>query len=335
MHVAVIHNIKQTGVINRFGKQNKEMYFRDEIDAVIDALKSKNHVVKEFDGDKFLIQNLESFLPEIKSGVKPEGIALNLAYGIQGNSRYTHVPSILEMAGVPYTGSPPLGHSVALDKEMTKRILLQSGIPTPRFILLDRKINRDDANHIKLSYPLIIKPENEAASFGIAVFDDPEKFSDTVNATLDEFQQPILVEEFLNGREFNVGVLGNGSAMEVFDPVEIDFCRSGDCFQSYDGKKRGRYQHICPPGITDTLKNELKGIASKTFEVLKCNDYARIDFRLDQDMNPYVLELNSMAAIHRKGSFFHAARNAGYDYADMMDKMIEVATKRYSNTMEI
>ncbi|MDH3329326.1 MAG: ATP-grasp domain-containing protein, partial [Desulfobulbaceae bacterium] len=271
----------------------------------------------------------------VKKGEKPEGIALNLAYGIQGNSRYTHVPSILEMAGIPYTGSAPLAHSVSLDKEMTKRILLQSGIATPRFVLLDKKLDQKDAEQFELTYPLIIKPENEAASFGISVVDSPEKLVEAVDRTLDEFHQPLLIEEFLCGREFNVGVLGNGSALEVFDPVEIEFTESGYCFQSFDGKKNGSYRHICPADIPDTLKNELKEIARKTFQALKCNDYARIDFRLDQDMRPYVLELNSMAAVHQNGSFFHAARNAGYDYSSMLDKIIEVATARYNLYMEI
>lgn len=335
MYIAVIHNINQTNVINRIGIQNREMYYRCEIDKVVSSLIIKNHIVRDFDGDKYLIQYLESFLPAVKKGGKTEGIVLNLAYGIQGNSRYTHVPSILEMAGIPYTGSAPLAHSVALDKEMTKRILLQSGIVTPRFVLLDRKLDREEAEQFELSYPLIIKPENEAASFGISVVDSPEKLVGVVNKTLGEFHQPLLIEEFLCGREFNVGVLGNGSALEVFDPVEIDFSGSGHCFQSFEGKKNGSYRHICPADIPDTLKNELKEIARKTFQVLKCKDYARIDFRLDKDMKPYVLELNSMAAIHQNGSFFHGARNAGYDYSSMLERMIEVATARYNDNMEI
>ncbi len=335
MYIAVIHNINRSKVINRIGTQNREMYFRDEIDKVIKALRSKKHVVKDFDGDKLLIQSLEAFLPKLNNGTKPNGIALNLAYGIQGNSRYTHVPSILEMAGVPYTGSAPLAHSIALDKEITKRILLQSGIATPRFILIDRKINQEKADQLNLSYPLIIKPENEAASFGISVVENSEQLVKAVTNTLSEFHQPLLIEEFLSGREFNVGVLGNGVTLEIFDPVEIDFCDSGHCFQSYEGKKNECYRHVCPPDISDKLKNELKKIAAHAFTVLKCSDYARIDFRLDQDMNPYVLELNSMAAIHQRGSFFLAARNAGYNYPGMIDKMIEVATARYTHDLEI
>lgn len=335
MLVAVIHNINQSNVVHRFGIQNREMYFRDEIDDVILALQNKNHVVEDFDGDKFLIPKLESFIPAAKNGSIPEGIALNLAYGIQGNCRYSHIPSILEMAGIPYTGSTPLAHSLALDKEMAKRILLQAGILTPRFVHVDRKMSDKEAELLGLTYPLIIKPENEAASFGISVVNNSTELVSAVSSTLDDFHQPLLIEEFLCGREFNVGVMGNGDLLEVFDPVEIDFTGSNQCFQSYEGKKQGCYSHICPPDIPDSMKKDLKEIAIQSFTALKCNDYARIDFRLDKKQRPHVLELNSMAAIHRKGSFFIAASHAGYDYSSMLNKIIKVANRRYSSAMEI
>lgn len=334
MHIAIIHNINSVNVTNHIGAQNREKYLRKEINAVVKALQNR-YLVRDFDGDKYLIRNLESFFPAVHFKKLPDGIALNLAYGIQGNSRYTHVPSILEMAGIPYTGSGPLAQSIALDKEMTKRILSQSGIPTPRFVLVSKKMTYAEASHLKLSYPLIIKPENEAASFGISVVDRPEELVRAVAITLNEFHQPLLVEEFLNGREFNVGVLGNGNELEVFEPVEIDFSVSGHCYQSHEGKKNGSYKHICPADIPSSLKNELKKIAVQTFIVLKCNDYARIDFRMDSNSRPYVLELNSMAAIHAKGSFYLAAKNSGYSYSGMLDQVIKVARKRYEAAMEI
>jgi len=329
MQIAVIHNINQENVINHFGNPNREMYYRNEIDKVLEVLKIKGHEVKDFDGDKFLIHNLESFFPAARNGDKPQGIVLNLCYGIQGNSRYTHIPSLLEMMGIPYTGSGPLAHSVALDKELTKRILLQSGIATPEFVLVDKTIDKQWVDELQLTFPLIVKPENEAASFGISVIDEPGQMIQVINETLEEFRQPLLLEEFINGREFNVAILGNDDTLEIFDPVEIDFGESGDRFQSFFGKKQGSYRHICPPDIDDALKHELQDIAQRVFLVLKCSDYARIDFRLDQDEKPNVLELNSMAAIHKQGSFFLAARNAGYDYAGMMDQIIKVASARY------
>lgn len=329
MKIAVVHNIEHSGVINRFGRPNKEMYYRDEIDAFIETLIKDEHQVEEFDGDIYLLNKLKSFLPPMEQGKRPGGLVFNLAYGIQGNSRYAHIPAVLEMAGVPYTGSGPLTHSIALDKEMTKRLLLQGGIPTPRFFVVDRESNYETLRQHGLTFPLIIKPKDEAASFGISVVDNEEELIKNVAATIDEFDQALVVEEYIDGRELNVALLGNGRTLEAFAPVEIDFKKTGDRFQSFSGKKSTRYGHICPADIPDSLKKELQDIAKKTFNLLKCCDYARIDFRLDAKENPFVLEINSMAAIHRKGSFFYGAKEAGYDYQGMLHKMVNGAIERY------
>ncbi len=329
MKIAIVHNIKQSGVINRFGRLNKEMYFRDEIDAFIQALRESDHFVEEFDGDKYLLQKLEEFLPPIVQGEPLNCLVFNLAYGIQGNSRYSHIPAMLEMSGLPYTGSGPMTHGLALDKEMTKRILMQAGIPTPQFIMVEKNGRVEESLIHDLRFPVIIKPKDEAASFGISVAHNHSELMINIGKTLLEFDQDILVEEFVDGREVNVAILGNGESAEVFSPVEIDFSASGDSFQSHSGKKGGRYGHICPAELNHDLTEKLKSITKATFKVLKCNDYARVDFRLDQQMNPYVLEINSMAAIHRNGSFFHAAKNAGYSYKAMLQKMVEVAISKY------
>ncbi len=329
MKIAVVHNINQRGVINRLGRLNKEMYFRHEIDFLIKTLKSCGFQANEFDGDKFLLQNLENFFPSLREGERPEILVFNVAYGIQGNSRYTHIPAMLELAGVPYTGSGPLSHAIALNKEMTKRILLQAGIPTPNFMIVEKDSDPGDLQLQGLWFPLIIKPKNEAGSFGISMVNNAEELESKLRSTLQEYNQALVVEEYLNGREFNVGLLGNGNTLEAFEPVEIDFKDSGDQFQSATGKKDGSYSHICPADISEGLKAELQEIAKQTFMLLKCCDYARVDFRLDSDMKPYVLEINSMAAIHEKGSYYHAAVEAGYDYRGMLAKMVEVAISKY------
>jgi len=329
MKIAVVHNINQRGVINRFGRLNKEMYYRNEIDSFINTLQNSHSQVEEFDGDKFLFQKLETFLPPMSNGHKPDGLVFNLAYGIQGESRYTHIPAMLELAGVPYTGSGPVSHSIALDKEMTKRILLQAGIPTPGFVVIEKETDVEELKEHGLNYPIIIKPKNEAGSFGISVVDNEKELLENVSSTLAEYNQPLVVEEYLDGRELNVGLLGNGSTMEAFDPVEIDFGDTGDRFQSFKGKKSGRYGHICPADIPESLAVELQKIAKQTFTLLRCCDYARVDFRLDSNMKPYVLEINSMAAIHEKGSYYDGARRAGYTYQTMLDKMVESAINRY------
>ncbi len=329
MKIAVVHNIEHSGVINHFGRPNREMYYRDEIDAFIENLKGNSHEVEEFDGDIYLLNNLKSYLPPMEQGRKPEGLVFNLAYGIQGNSRYAHIPGMLEMAGVPYTGSGPLTHSIALDREMTKRVLLQGEIPTPRFIVVDPTTSTETLKQHGLNFPLIIKPKDEAASFGISVVDNDNDLATNVRVTIEEYDQALVVEEYHDGRELNVALLGNGSTLEAFEPVEIDFNNSGDRFQSFAGKKGDRYKHVCPADISPRLKQDLQDISKKTFNLLKCCDYARIDFRLDKKERPYVLEINSMAAIHRKGSFFHAAKAAGYTYSGMLQKMVNGARDRY------
>jgi D-alanine-D-alanine ligase len=329
MKIAVVHNINQSGVINHFGRLNKEMYYRDEIDSFLFNLKKEHCNVHEFDGDKFLFHNLENYFPTILKDQKPEVMVFNLAYGIQGNSRYTHIPAMLELAGIPYTGSGPLAHAIALDKEMTKRILLQAGIPTLDFILVEQDTDLEKIQLHGLKYPLIIKPKNEAGSFGISVVENRKELLENIAATIESYKQDLIVEEYLDGRELNVGLLGNGKALEAFVPVEIDFRNSGDKFQSKTGKKDGSYDHICPADIPEKLTKRLQEIAKQTFLLLKCCDYARVDFRLDRDMNPYVLEINSMAAIHEKGSYFYGAQEAGFDYQGMINRMVEVALDRY------
>ncbi len=329
MKIAVVHNIEQSGVINHFGILNKEMYYRDEIDSFVANLQKQHSNVQEFDGDKFLFQNLESYFPALIKDKKPEAIVFNLAYGIQGNSRYTHIPAMLELAGIPYTGSGPLAHSIALDKEMTKRILLQAGIPTLNFIVVAQDTDLENLQLEGLKYPLIIKPKNEAGSFGISVVENKDELLKNIAATLKEYHQDLIVEEYLDGRELNVGLLGNGQEIEAFVPVEIDFRNSGDKFQSATGKKDGSYGHICPADISEKFSKKLQDLAKQTFTLLKCCDYARVDFRLDADMNPFVLEINSMAAIHEKGSYFYGAQEAGFDYQGMINRMVEVALDRY------
>lgn len=126
--------------------------------------------------------------------------------GIQGKARYTHIPGILEMIGVPYLGSSPDTHAIALDKVVTKMILRQRDIPTPDFDVLD------DANSPisdNLRYPLIVKPRSEAVSFGLKIVHDEQELRDSVAAIHEAFHQPTLVEEYIDGREINVGLLGN------------------------------------------------------------------------------------------------------------------------------
>jgi D-alanine-D-alanine ligase len=325
MRIAVVYNISSEGVINVFGRQNKERYQQVEIDGVVAALRSRKHTVETFEGDKSLIANLEDFMPQTLKGETP-GLVFNLAYGIQGESRYTHIPSLLEMVGIPYVGSGPLAHSVALDKAMTKMVLAQAGLPTPAFqVVTDPEQELSDG----LRFPLIVKPKDEAVSFGIKVVHDVEALKEAVDHNLKQFRQPMLVEEFLDGREVNVGLLGNGPQVERLPLVEIDFGAATERLQTFETKKGQAFDHVCPAPMDEEQAEAIRTVARRAFEIVGCKDCARVDLRLDDQQRPHVLEINSMPAIHRNGSFAIAADKVGYDYDAMINRMVEVAAQRY------
>jgi len=132
MKVAIIYNKDSTGVINQFGMQNKEKYNPKTVKLVAESLEKEGHNVRIAEGNMYLIEKLQEFMPRVIEGERM-GMVFNMAYGIQGESRYTHLPAMLEMLGIPYVGSGPEGHSLALDKVITKIIMQKHGIPTPNF----------------------------------------------------------------------------------------------------------------------------------------------------------------------------------------------------------
>ena len=204
MKVAVVYNRESKNVINLFGLPNQEKIGKKTIRRVSEALKKGGHQVIALEGDKDLVVRLEQFMPRVLKGERP-GLVFNISYGIQGQARYTHVPSILEMIGVPYVASGPLAHSLSLDKVVTKMILRQHDLPTPEFLVMDAP----DAELPELPSPMIVKPKSEAVSFGLKVVHDEEELREGAAVIFKKFQQPVLVEQYIAGREINVGVVGN------------------------------------------------------------------------------------------------------------------------------
>jgi D-alanine-D-alanine ligase len=194
--IAVVYNRESKNVVNLFGTPNQEKIGQATIKRITDALRQGGHQVISLEGDKDLINRLEGFMPRVVKGERP-GMVFNVSYGIQGQARYTHVPSILEMVGIPYIASGPLAHSLSLDKVVTKMILRQIGLPTPDFAVLDSP----DAPVPELKYPLIVKPKNEAVSFGITVVNNEPDLRQAVALIFDKFKQPVLAEQYIEGRE--------------------------------------------------------------------------------------------------------------------------------------
>lgn len=329
MKVAIVYNRESQRVINLFGQPNREKYGLRAIKHISDSLKKGGHRPATFEGDKDLIDRLEEFMPRVMKHERP-GMVFNLSYGIQGQARYTHVPGMLEMIGLPYVGSGPLAHSLALDKVVSKMIFVQHGLPTAEFAVLDGP----EFEMPDLKFPLIVKPKNEAVSFGIKVVRSQKQLREAADVIFQEFQQPVLVERYIGGREINVGLLGNSPA-ETLPPAEIRFGQTGPQIYTWEDKTRksGReIEVVCPAPLDEELDAKARGIALRAFNVLGCHDCARVDMRLDDDGNFYILEVNSLPSLGEHGSYVQGAAEVGLDFPALVNRLVDVAAARYFGT---
>lgn len=323
MKVAIIYNKDIQGVINTFGMQNKEFYNEQTVKKVAQSLEKAGHNVTVLDGNKQIIERLENFMPRVMEG-EQMGMVFNMAYGIQGESRYTHIPSLLEMLGLPYVGSSPSGHALALDKILAKIIWKNNDLPTPEFWVF----NSAEEDLSKVKFPVIVKPKMESVSFGLKVVYNQDDLKEAIHFIVTEFEQQALVEQFIRGREFCVGLLGN-SSIETFPVLEIDLDGDPDAIQTVDDKQNKPKKKICPANISPELAEKMQKLSIEAFNALNLRDFSRVDIRLDEDDNIYLLEINSMASMGESGSYPTAAKVAGYNFEALTNKMLDVASVRY------
>lgn len=248
-----------------------------------------------------------------------------------------HIAGLYELLGIPYTGSDALTLGTALNKTRVKEILLHNGLPTPRFQLFRSPVKISLAESMK--FPLIVKPSREDASIGIepsSIVTNANELRKRVRFVIEEFDQPALVEEYIDGRELNVALLGNRKPV-IFPISEIDMSTLPKAYPriiTYNAKwMKGteEYLHtkgVCPALLTPELEAEIKSMALTAFELIGCRDYARIDFRLSKDHQPYILEVNPNPDISDDAGFARSAMAAGLTFDDLAGKIVECALER-------
>ena len=325
MRVLILRNTPDDKALGRLGPQNREFYKESDIQAVRDALEEAGHQASIVQADLGLMPRLQRAVEE-NGGV--QGLfVFNLAYGVQGHCRYTHVPSILEQAGLPYVGSGPRAHTIALDKYLTKVVLERAGLPTPAFQLMSAV---DQPLAPALRFPLIVKPQHESTSFGIVVVRDEPALGAAVKNILDQWRQPALVEAFVPGMEVNCGLLGNGPPLAL--PVlEIDYREDTDPLAILDNEKKinRAVSHVCPARLSQEKTAQVQLLSAQAFDAVGCFDAARLDFRMDSNGQPWILEINSMVAIHTASSYFDAAKVLGMTHPQMIKRIFDAAVARY------
>lgn len=273
---------------------------------------------------------------------EPE-LVFNLAESFDGKSALeSNVAALLNLLGLRYTGSSPSGLTVAGDKTLTKKVLSFHSIRTPQFATVYRGAV-DWAGD--LHFPVIIKPPQEDASLGItskSVVHDVKGLLETMERMQKEFQQPALVEEYVEGREFYVGVLGN-SNVEALPVIELDFSAfpadrpkiaSWEAKWGDDGAGSGAEyagtKSVFPVTVKPELITRMQAVAVECFDALRLRDYARIDLRVTDAEEIYVIEVNPNCYLERESEFARAAKEHGLQYPALIARIAELASARYS-----
>lgn len=301
------------------------------------------HAVRDAIAERYSVLMVEADEGAFEKLVKNRPFfAFNIAEGLHGRSREAHMPAILEMLGIPYLASDPLTLTVCLDKARTKEILSYHRIPTAPFTVIHSMEEFEDA---LVRFPSMVKPLHEGSSKGIynsCVVRDTGELEREVRAVLDSYRQPALVEEFLPGREFTVGILGNGTAARVLPIVEIKFDalpRGVNPIYSYEAKwiwdttDRPLEIFECPAQLTPGLNEAIETVCMSAYRVLGCRDWSRIDVRLDGNGRPNILEVNPLPGIlprpEDNSCLPKAARAAGMNYNQLINTVLDIAMDRY------
>ena len=298
----------------------------ETIVAIQNALEASGCSVELYEATEELSAKLQS---NIQS--RPD-IVFNIAEGMRGRGREAQIPAILDYLGIPYTGSDETTLCIAMDKALTKRLASSFGVNTPKYRVVKYGAPLPEN---ELSFPVIIKPNTEGSSKGISALSIAENAAQLVQALtekMDAYKQDMLIEEFIGGREFTVGILGNGEALRVFPPMEIIFKDKAHSIYSYEVKRN--YQEFvcyeCPPSIDAKLRKEIEGAAITVYRALECRDLARMDFRLSPEGRLHFIEINPLPGLAPGYSDFPMiAEFCGMDHAALIRNILGSALARY------
>lgn len=300
------------------------------IDAIARVLSGMGHqVVKLGDGPE-LIDRLRREKPDV---------VFNLAEGRGiSRSREAWVPALLESLGIPYTASDPLTCAITLEKDYAKRLVASAGVLVPPGIVLQSSDPLPDPGTLKLTYPLLVKPAWEGSSKGVrnrCLVHRPDDLIDVIREVQQSYVQPVLIEEFIEGEELTVGLVGNGSALECVGIMQVlpqkptaHFVYSLEVKRDYENQ----VTYECPAHLPSELLAKTTAAAKKSFHALGCRDLARVDFRI-RNSEPYFLEINPLPGLNPVNSdLVIMTRLQGVPYEALIGRIVTAALLRLEMT---
>jgi D-alanine-D-alanine ligase len=274
------------------------------------------------------VGNVKALIKKISEGKKWD-LVFNIAAGLYGIAREAQVPAVLDAYKIPYVFSDPLVLSLTLHKGLTKRVIRDCNIPTADFVIIERV---DDLQKVKLEYPLFAKPVAEGTGKGIdgrSKVKNPEELKIVCEDLLNRFNQPVLVETFLPGREFTVGIVGTGNDARVVGVMEIVITeKAKESTYSYHTKEnwRGIVEY---PMAEGEVEQRCAKVALDAWRAIGCRDGGRVDLKMDAMGVPNFIEVNPLAGINPEHSDLPMlSRKKGISFLQLMDSIVKSALKR-------
>lgn len=315
------------------------------IEAILEAIRSGGHECEFLEGDHTILDSVRRYKPDI---------CFNICEGHFGNAREAQVPAILEMLRIPYTGSKVLTLALTLDKPMTKRVFTYHDLPTPPFQVFER-VNEPIGD--EMGYPMFVKPSREGTGMGISsssIVRNEEELREQVAHVISRYEQPALVEQYIEGREVTVGVIGNlrgpaarrmpedemapriQAGLHFLPPLEVNLHQFREEDIVYSNRLKvelaAELDYLCPAPIEADLLEDLFWYTAAVFRVTGALDVSRVDFRLDihDNLKPYILEINPLPGLAPQISdLVIEAAAEGVSHAELVNQILNAALSRY------
>lgn len=305
----------------------EDQYGEFDSDETIDRLEA---AISQLGYSVFRIGNIQGLVSFLAAGQRVD-VVFNIAEGRWGRNRESQIPALLEAYAIPYTFSDPLTLGICLDKAFTKQMWQQAGLSVNPFCLVESAADFRAPLEAGLQFPLFVKPLREGSSKGVrreSFVETAEELQMQVERVVIRYQQPALVEEFLPGREFTVGVVGSGASARVIGALEVPYvevCKVNGFAQKRDDVWK-TYTPVAPGDELDKLAD----LSLRAYRSLGCRDAGRLDLRMDRHGQPQLMEINTLPGLSAHSALPLMAANTGLTFAMLLAEIIDGALARGS-----
>jgi D-alanine-D-alanine ligase len=334
MRIGLSYDLKEAIALQQAGGDDtSEEYDSSEtVELIATSLEAEGHTVTMLGGGR-------EFLGKILR--EKVDFVFNIAEGrCTYRSREAQVPSILEMLDIPYSGSDPQCLAICLDKPLTKKLVALEGVSTPTWRVINDRQELSQIESCHFLLPAIIKPAYEGSSKGIrltSVVEDTKQASEVIEALLDKYHQPAIMEKVILGDEVTVGIIDN-SPPKVLAIMRVLPKQNNDYFLYTLEVKRNYLELVdyeCPAGLEEKVLQRLQNSSLKAFKALGCRDFARLDFRISPAGVPYFLEINPLPGLGNHSDLVIMAEKLGWSHRQLTSAIFNAAIQRYPQCIRI